>query len=125
MAHTPGPWSASPFPNRYGAVVAERCPQGDTPEERERCNRCDTAYHSGTTGFETYGGHLLAESISSKEDCLLIAAAPDLLTFVRKVDAQLRGDLLNPVSRQLANEATYLIARATWAAPTKAEGLDS
>jgi hypothetical protein len=73
--HTPGEWKAS----GYGWVIALDVPKCDS-----KIHASDEAMRSQFgdgygTSWDFYGGELICESISSRADEMLIAAAPRLL----------------------------------------------
>lgn len=88
--YTPGPWRIGKC---YGSVVA------DFPVPGIR----------GSDETESYGGHLVAESISTQNRAL-IAAAPDLLeALVEMVEWLEQGDHEGPMHTR----ARAAIAKAT------------
>lgn len=65
MGHSEGNWKVG----RCGSVVTDRADGFN-----EASGHCDTEY---------YGGFLICESIHKKEDSMLIAASPDMLTALK------------------------------------------
>lgn len=91
--HTPGPWRAG----RDGTVV------------------CD-AQHSGNhlmreADLSFYDGHLLAESIANPADARLVAAAPELLEALKRIE-QGCSFPSDDVQRAMRDVARAAIAKA-------------
>lgn len=78
--HTPGPWIIGKI---GGTVISENIP--------EQFKDLKT----GHIDSEYYGGFLIAESILTKKDAKLIAAAPDLLDACQSVMESPRGETLS------------------------------
>ena len=87
--HTPGPWRSG----KWGASIIANTPvQGGI---------------NGSDAVESYGGHLIAESISECNMSLIIAA-PDLLEALIALLASVEGVPCGP-----ENQCRAAIAKAT------------
>lgn len=95
--HTPGPWRSG----KWGASIV-----------------CDTPIQGGINGsdaVESYGGHLIAESISACNQPLIIAA-PDLLSIAQRwlaLDSQWHPERYASEKEQLLSDTKEILARAT------------
>jgi hypothetical protein len=95
MEHTKGNWT---FGKRGGTVISDTIPEN----------------WPSTTGHDDkdyYGGFLIAESIATKDDAKLIAAAPDLLEALQKLMSvyEQKGQLLSfdvNIAREAIKKAT-------------------
>lgn len=76
----------------------------DCPHEGEPCN-CDSEFG--------YGGHLIAESIGSKADVLLIAAAKELLEACRVASVHILHNRDDPADRKrVARQLSAVLGKA-------------
>lgn len=95
--HTPGPWRSG----KWGASIIASTPvQGGI---------------NGSDAVESYGGHLIAESISECNMTLIIAA-PDLLSIAKRwaaLDGQWHPDRYESDKAELLAETKAVIAKAT------------
>ena len=95
--HTPGPWRAG---NWGDSIVADQPIQGGI---------------NGSDAVESYGGHLIAESISECNRPLIIAA-PDLLSIAQRwvaLDAQWHPDRYASEKQQLLTDTKEAITKAS------------
>lgn len=93
--HTPGPWRLG---KNSDDVVADS-PSG----------------HDDESAVEYYGGHLVAESICSRNRAL-IASAPELLSIAKRwvaLGGQWHPDRYESEKEELLTETKALIAKAT------------
>lgn len=71
VSHTPGPW----YPGSLGGTVCSVHPPAASPH----------SMRNSDGEVRAYGGYLVCESVATKADAAVMAAAPDMEALLRKL----------------------------------------